>query len=158
MRRTKKQMAMQAATAIAMKKAGKKPKRYEDGGKTSAISAIERGQASAEKEIAKEEREEDLMKGRTFIPRMSQSDKEILMNLAKEAMEKSRARRIERIKGKLRDLGVDPDAEEMEMVEPVDSPVPVDESIPDAMAPAEDLFAKYGMKILKKYGKNKKRR
>ena len=155
MRRTKKQMAMQAATAIAMKKAGKKPKRYEDGG---AVSAIQRGQASAEKEIAEEEREEDLMKGRTFIPRMSQSDKEILMNLAKEAMEKSRARRIERIKGKLRDLGVDPDAEEMEMVEPVDSPVPVDESIPDAMAPAEDLFAKYGMKILKKYGKNKKRR
>lgn len=155
MRRTKKQMAMQVATAIAMKKAGKKPKRYEDGG---ALSAIQRGQASAEKEIAKEEREEDLMRGRTFIPRMSQSDKENLMNLAKEAMEKSRARRIERIKGKLRDLGVDPDAEEMEMVDPVDSPVPVDESIPDAMAPANDLFAKYGMKILKKYGKNKKRR
>ena len=153
MRRTKKQMAMQAATAIAMKKAGKKPKRYEDGG---AVSAIQRGQASAEKEIAKEEREEDLMRGRTFIPRMSQSDKEDLMNLAKEAMEKSRARRIERIKGKLRDLGVDPDAEEMEMVDPVDSPV--DESIPDVMAPADDLFAKYGMKILKKYGKNKKRR
>ncbi len=153
MRRTKKQMAMQAATAIAMKKAGKKPKRYEDGG---AVSAIQRGQASAEKEIAKEEREEDLMRGRTFIPRMSQSDKENLMNLAKEAMEKSRARRIERTKGKLRDLGVDPDAEEMEMVDPVDSPV--DESIPDAMAPADDLFAKYGMKILKKYGKNKKRR
>ena len=156
MRRTKKQMAMQAATAIAMKKAGKKPKRYEDGGKTSAISAIQRGQASAQKEIAKEEREEDLMRGRTFIPRMSQSDKENLMNLAKEAMEKSRARRIERTKGKLRDLGVDPDAEEMEMVDPVDSPV--DEFIPDAMAPADDLFAKYGMKILKKYGKNKKRR
>ena len=153
MRRTKKQMAMQAATAIAMKKAGKKPKRYEDGG---AVSAIQRGQASAEKEIAKEEREEDLMRGRTFIPRMSQSDKENLMNLAKEAMEKSRARRIERTKGKLRDLGVDPDAEEMEMVDPVDSPV--DESIPDAMAPADDLLAKYGMKILKKYGKNKKRR
>jgi len=156
MRRTKKQMAMQAATAIAMKKAGKKPKRYEDGGKTSAISAIQRGQDSAQKEIAKEEREEDLMRGRTFIPRMSQSDKENLMNLAKEAMEKSRARRIERTKGKLRDLGVDPDAEEMEMVDPVDSPV--DEFIPDAMSLADDLFAKYGMKILKKYGKNKKRR
>lgn len=167
MRRTKKQMAMQAATAIAMKKAGKKPNKYAEGGKTSAVSAIQAGQASAQQEIAKEEEQENLMKGRTFIPRMSQTDRQKLMDLAKSAMEKSKERRIERITGKLIDLGVDPEVKEPEVEEPevekpeMEEPVdaPVDESAPDATSPGdEELFAKYGMKILKKYSKKKNRR
>lgn len=167
MKHSKKKLATQAAIAIAMKKAGKRPKKYQEGGRPSAVSAITAGMQSADAAIEEEEGEtEDLMKGRTFIPRMSADAKAALIAAGKKAREKSLERRIAR-KEAIIDAAEGKKANDPEEV--VDPDQPVQESSVMSESPVEGKevvgesatgslsFNKYGGKILKKYKKRKKR-
>jgi len=163
MKHSKKKLATQAAIAIAMKKAGKKPKKYQEGGRPSAVSAITAGMRSADAAIQREEGEtENLMKGRTFIPRMSADAKAALITAGRNARKKSLEKRIARkeaiidaAEGKKAD---DPD-KAIGKVIPLDDPdIEYEEmDMPEEELEEEDEL-KYGGKILKKYKKRKKRK
>ena len=172
MKHSKKKLATQAAIAIAMKKAGKKPKKYQEGGRPSAVSAITAGMRSADAAIEREEGEtEDLMKGRTFIPRMSADAKAALITAGRNARKKSLEKRIARKDAIIeeaaakefdRDTDIDFKAleetdammdEEREAEEPTKN---VDDVLQD-LADKSEAKLKYGGKLLKKYKKRKKR-
>lgn len=162
MKHSKKKLATQAAIAIAMKKAGKRPKKYQEGGRPSAVSAITAGMQSADAAIQREEGEtENLMRGRSFIPRMSADAKAALITAGRKAREKSLEKRIARkdaiidaAEGKKAD---DPDKAFPNVI-PLDDPdIEYEEmDMPEEELEGEDEL-KYGGKILKKYKKRKKR-
>ena len=173
MKHSKKKLATQAAIAIAMKKAGKRPKKFQEGGRPSAVSAITAGMQSADAAIQREEGEtENLMKGRSFIPRMSADAKAALITAGKKAREKSLERRIGRKQEIIdeaarkefdRDTDIDFKAldetdammdEEREAEEPTKNVGDVLQGLADK---SEVKLKKYGGKILKKYKKRKKR-
>lgn len=172
MKHSKKKLATQAAIAIAMKKAGKRPKKYQEGGRPSAVSAITAGMQSADAAIQREEGEtENLMRGRTFIPRMSADAKAALITAGRNARKKSLEKRIARKDAIIeeaaakefdRDTDIDFKAleetdammdEEREAEEPTKN---VDDVLQD-LADKSEAKLKYGGKLLKKYKKRKKR-
>ena len=172
MKHSKKKLATQAAIAIAMKKAGKRPKKFQEGGRPSAVSAITAGMRSADAAIQREEGEtEDLMRGRSFIPRMSADAKAALITAGRKAREKSLEKRIGRKQEIIdeaarkefdRDTDIDFKAldetdammdEEREAEEPTKN---VDDVL-QGLADKSEAELKYGGKLLKKYKKRKKR-
>ena len=107
-----------------------------------AFDAYMAGMASAEKDAEPE----DLMKGRTFIPRMSESQRQAIMDGSKKLMDKMRAKREEKKEKKLADTRKEKyEATDSEIYD--DSPVDSDEML----SMPEEEYAKYGAKILKKY-------
>jgi predicted transposase YbfD/YdcC len=65
----------------------KAKKKYNKGGKVSAVAAIQAGQASVK------DKKEDLMQGRTFIPKMSAETRENLIEEGREIVGKLRAKK-----------------------------------------------------------------
>tara|TARA_R110002020_G_scaffold416106_1_gene625367 strand:- start:40 stop:738 length:699 start_codon:yes stop_codon:yes gene_type:complete len=132
---------------------------------SAAFDAYMAGMASAEQDAEPE----DLMKGRTFIPRMSAAAKASLMAGAKKLMDKRKDKKLfmdeggtkeeyrslskEMLKNKRRkDLGLDTDTEEkMESkntnYDPLKKLARPEKEEPEA----EETVARYGAKILKKY-------
>ena len=142
MKHSKKKLATQAAIAIAMKKAGKKPKKFQEGG------PLDVSQAQAYinmllKQAGTEEEKEDLMEGRHYIPRMSSESRQKLIELGGDAIKKAGMKRRERRAKRAGAFGL----EKMEPLQPseLDSGV----ETPDKL--------RYGGKLLKKYKKRKKR-
>ena len=119
-----------------MKKGKKKYnplKKYKDGGKPGKMTRQEMQEmlSAFEKKMDNAEQPEDLMKGRTFIPRMSTSQKTSLLMGAKDLMEKRKDKKLFMEEGgtkkeyrglrkemlenkKRKDLGLDIDKEEMD--------------------------------------------
>ena len=166
MKRSKKKLATQAAIAIAMKKAGKKPKKFQEGG------PLDVSQAQAYinmllNQAGTGEEEEDLMEGRHYIPRMSSESRQKLIELGGDAIKKASIKSLERRAEragkreaeairKRQELG-------MEKMEPVQEGSVMSESpiegkeVAGESATGSLSFNKYGGKILKKYKKRKKR-
>jgi hypothetical protein len=93
-----------------------------------------------------DDKPEDLMKGRTFIPRMSESQREAIIAGGKKLVDKMRAKREEKKEKKLADTRKEKyEATDSEIYD--DSPVDSDEML----SMPEEEYAKYGAKILKKY-------
>ena len=153
-------------------------KKYKHGGKhdtkpgkpgKNAVNETQAGQIIEDAAIKADEKEEDLMKGRTFIPRMSASQKASLLAGVKNLMEKRKDKKLfmeeggtkaeykdiskERKKIKRKeDLGLDTDMKGIESFK-------VEEIAQDVEDKKGGLKLKMGGKILKKYangGKTKK--
>jgi len=166
MKHSKKKLATQAAIAIAMKKAGKRPKKFQEGGRPSAVSAITAGMQSADAAIQREEREtENLMKGRSFIPRMSADAKAALITAGKKAREKSLERRIARKDAIIEEAAAkefDRDTDiDFKVLDETDAMMDEDKKkvgdVLQDLADKSEAKLKYGGKLLKKYKKRKKR-
>jgi len=166
MKHSKKKLATQAAIAIAMKKAGKRPKKFQEGGRPSAVSAITAGMQSADAAIQREEGEtENLMKGRSFIPRMSADAKAALITAGKKAREKSLERRIARKDAIIEEAAAkefDRDTDiDFKVLDETDAMMDEDKKkvgdVLQDLADKSEAKLKYGGKLLKKYKKRKKR-
>lgn len=168
MKRSKKKLATQAAIAIAMKKAGKKPKKFQEGGGLDASQA----QAYVNmllNQAGTGEEKEDLMEGRHYIPRMSSESREKLIELGGDAIKKARMKSLERRIARKDEIIEEAAAKEFDRDTDIDFKV-LDET--DAMmdedkkkvgdvlqdlADKSEAKLKYGGKLLKKYKKRKKR-
>ncbi len=168
MKHSKKKLATQAAIAIAMKKAGKKPKKFQEGGGLDASQA----QAYVNmllNQAGTGEEKEDLMEGRHYIPRMSSESREKLIELGGDAIKKARMKSLERRIARKDEIIEEAAAKEFDRDTDIDFKV-LDET--DAMmdedkkkvgdvlqdlADKSEAKLKYGGKLLKKYKKRKKR-
>jgi hypothetical protein len=169
MKRSKKKLATQAAIAIAMKKAGKKPKKFQEGGGLDASQA----QAYVNmllNQAGTGEEKEDLMEGRHYIPRMSSESREKLIELGGDAIKKARMKSLERRiarKDEIIDEAEGKKANDPEEVRDPDQPVQESSVMSESPVEGKEVagesatgslsFNKYGGKILKKYKKRKKR-
>tara|TARA_R100001510_G_scaffold31570_1_gene28204 strand:- start:769 stop:1287 length:519 start_codon:yes stop_codon:yes gene_type:complete len=169
MKRSKKKLATQAAIAIAMKKAGKKPKKFQQGG------PLDVSQAQAYinmllNQAGTGEEEEDLMEGRHYIPRMSSESRQKLIELGGDAIKKASIKSLERRAEragkreaeairKRQELGM----EKMESLQPseldsgAEEPMMNVDDVLQDLADKSEAELKYGGKLLKKYKKRKKR-